>query len=79
MTQIDLTNWLEKADAAVVMKLGRNLPKLQTALKRAGRMQDAVYVERGTQDDARVMPLADMSEPAPYFSLALLPGRRGVR
>lgn len=79
MPEDDLAHWLEKADAAVVMKLGRNLPKLEAALKRAGRMQDAVYVERGTQDDARVMPLADMSEPAPYFSLALLPGRRGLR
>lgn len=79
MPEDDLAHWLEKADAAVVMKLGRNLPKLEAALKRAGRMQDAVYVERGTQDDARVMPLADMSEPAPYFSLTLLPGRRGIR
>ena len=79
MPEEDLANWLEKADAAVVMKLGRNLPKLQAALKHAGRMQDAVYVERGTQEDARVMPLAEMTASAPYFSLALLPGRRGVR
>ncbi|MBS1034104.1 precorrin-2 C(20)-methyltransferase [Gluconobacter cerinus] len=79
MSEDDLAQWLKQADAAVVMKLGRNLPKLRTALERAGRLQDAVYVERGTQEEARVLPLNDMDGAAPYFSLALLPGRRGVR
>ena len=79
MSEDDLAQWLKHADAAVVMKLGRNLPKLRTALERAGRLQDAVYVERGTQEEARVLPLNDMDGAAPYFSLALLPGRRGVR
>ncbi|MBS1103582.1 precorrin-2 C(20)-methyltransferase [Gluconobacter sp. Dm-62] len=79
MPENDLTDWLHRADAAVVMKLGRNLPKLRTALEKAGRESEAVYVERGTQDDAKVLKLAEKEGPAPYFSLVLLPGRRGVR
>ncbi|GBD56128.1 precorrin-2 C(20)-methyltransferase [Gluconobacter wancherniae] len=79
MPEDELASWLIKTDAAVVMKLGRNLPKLRSALERAGRSAEAVYVERGTQQDSRVTRLEDMDGPAPYFSLALLPGRRGVR
>jgi len=74
-----LADWLARADAAVVMKLGRNMPKLRAALEKAGRLDDALYVERGTQADARVAKIADINSPVPYFSLALLPGRRRVR
>lgn len=79
MPEQDLVNWLEKADAAVVMKIGRNMPKLRKALEQAGRLPEAVYVERGTQVDTRRLPLAECDGPAPYFSLALVPGRKGVR
>ncbi|WP_395495092.1 precorrin-2 C(20)-methyltransferase [Acetobacter sp. KSO5] len=79
MPEEDLANWLEKADAAVVMKIGRNMPKLRKALTQAGRLPEAVYVERGTQPEARCLPLAEQEGPAPYFSLALVPGRKGVR
>lgn len=75
----DLTDWLEKADAAVVMKIGRNMPKLRKALENTGRLPDAVYVERGTQPEGRCLPLAEQEGRAPYFSLALVPGRKGVR
>ncbi|KFL87583.1 Cobalt-precorrin-2 C20-methyltransferase [Acetobacter malorum] len=79
MPEEDLAHWLEKADAAVVMKIGRNMPKLRKALTQAGRLPEAVYVERGTQPEARCLPLAEQEGPAPYFSLALVPGRKGVR
>jgi len=74
-----LTEWLSRADAAVVMKLGRNMPKLRAALARSGRLDDALYVERGTQPDARVATLASVDGDVPYFSLALVPGRARVR
>ena len=35
----------------------------------------AIYVERATMDGELVMPLAEGDEPAPYFSLILVPGR----
>ena len=56
------TSWsggLVEADAVVVMKLGRNLPKVRRALERTGRLARAVYVERGTMAGEKAIPLAD--------------------
>src|SRR5262249_29666339 len=65
------------ADAAVVMKLGRNLPKVRRALARAGRLDRAIYVERGTMADAMAMRLAAKADDeAPYFAVVLVPGFR---
>lgn len=75
----ELENWLKRADAAVVMKIGRNMPKLQRALARSGRLDEAQYVERGTQENGFSHPVTDCAEKAPYFSLVLVPGRKGVR
>lgn len=76
-----LARKLAEADAAVIMKVGRNLPKIRRALDRVGLLDRAVYVERGTMADERIEPLAarDPEEKAPYFSMVLVPGRRGVR
>lgn len=63
------------ADAAVVMKIGRHLDKVRRALDRSGRLQRAIYVERGTTDKAISMPLAmKHGDDAPYFSVVLVPG-----
>ncbi len=71
---------LRTTDAAVIMKVGRNLPKIRTALAQAGRGDHALYVERGTMADERIARLADMPDaPAPYFSLILVPGRQRAR
>jgi precorrin-2/cobalt-factor-2 C20-methyltransferase len=70
-----LTSRLTGADAAVIMKVGRNLPKIQRALARAGLADRAVYVERGTQKESKIERLSEKTdEPAPYFSLVLVPG-----
>ena len=66
---------LRATDAAVVMKLGRHLPKVRAALREAGLLARAIYVERGTMAGERVMMLADKpDEAAPYFSMVLVPG-----
>jgi precorrin-2/cobalt-factor-2 C20-methyltransferase len=71
----ELARHLADADAAVVMKLGRNLPKVRRALARAGRLAGATYVERGTMADAVVMRLADKpDDSAPYFAIVLVAG-----
>lgn len=71
---------LRSTDAAVIMKVGRHLPKIRAALDAAGRCAHALYVERGTMDGERITPLADRGdEPAPYFSLILVPGRQRPR
>ncbi|GJD50936.1 Precorrin-2 C(20)-methyltransferase [Methylobacterium crusticola] len=66
---------LRAADAAVVMKLGRHLPKVRAALAEAGLLARAVYVERGTMAGEVVAALADKPDDgAPYFSMVLVPG-----
>ena len=45
------------------------------ALERAGRLDRAIYVERGTMTNAAVIPLADkLDTAAPYFAMVLVPG-----
>lgn len=71
----ELARRLADADAAVVMKVGRHLPKLRRALKTSGRLPRAIYVERGTMADARMIPLAAKTDDdAPYFAVVLVPG-----
>ena len=78
LPEAELTRRLADADAAVVMKLGRNLPKVRRALDRAGRLDRATYVERGTMTNAVAMRLADKpDDSAPYFAMVLVPGWEG--
>jgi precorrin-2/cobalt-factor-2 C20-methyltransferase len=75
-----LAGHLAGADAAVIMKLGRNLPKVRAALETAGRADRAVYVECGTMAGSRIQPLPEKTDDAaPYFSLILVPGRQRPR
>jgi precorrin-2/cobalt-factor-2 C20-methyltransferase len=71
-----LARRLSATDAAVVMKLGHNLPKVRAALSDAGLFSRAIYVERGTMAEEIVLPLAEKSDDeAPYFALILVPGQ----
>ncbi|WP_166141477.1 precorrin-2 C(20)-methyltransferase [Methylosinus sp. RM1] len=66
---------LAATDAAVVMKLGGNLGKLRLALQDAKLAERAIYVERGTMADEKIMRLTDKrDDDAPYFALVLVPG-----
>lgn len=70
-----LLDRLRATDAAVIMKLGRHLPKVRTALAAAGLLDRAVYVERGTMAGEKVIALAEKPDDvAPYFSMVLVPG-----
>ncbi|WP_158891679.1 MULTISPECIES: precorrin-2 C(20)-methyltransferase [unclassified Pseudomonas] len=66
---------LASADAAVVMKLGRNFQKVRQVLRDLGLDQRARYIERATMDNQRIVSL-DAVEPmaSPYFSLVVVPG-----
>ena len=78
LPEFELERRLADADAAVVMKIGRNLPKVRRALDRAGRLDRAIYVERGTMANAQVMKLSDkLDTPTPYFAIVLVPGWEG--
>lgn len=73
--EVDLEARLGSAGGAVIMKVGRNLPKIRRAIAAAGRLESAVYVERGTMANGRSMRLADKTDDlAPYFALVLVPG-----
>lgn len=75
-----LAERLQGCDAAVIMKVGSNLAKIGRALARAGLVERAIYVERGAMAGERILPFAELEgASAPYFSLVLVPGRRGAR
>ncbi|MFV0383726.1 precorrin-2 C(20)-methyltransferase [Paracoccus sp. (in: a-proteobacteria)] len=63
-------------DALVVMKTGRNLPRVRRALARAGKLADAWLVERGTMPGQRMARLAEVGDDdCPYFAIVLVHGR----
>jgi precorrin-2/cobalt-factor-2 C20-methyltransferase len=75
LDEADLVRRLQATDAAVVMKLGRHLAKVRAALHKAGLLDRAIYVERGTMAGERVCALADKADDeAPYFAIVLVPG-----
>ncbi|MBB6484459.1 precorrin-2 C(20)-methyltransferase [Rhizobium lusitanum] len=78
MAEAELARRLGDTHAAVIMKVGRNLPKIRRALDAAGRLDEAIYVERGTMANGAMTPLASRDDAeAPYFSLVLVPGWEG--
>ena len=75
LDEVDLRTRLTGTDGAVIMKVGRNLPKIRRAIEAAGRLDDAVYVERGTMANGHAIRLADKPDDvAPYFAIVLVPG-----
>jgi len=71
----ELRRRLADTDAAVVLKLGRSYPAVREALSAAGRLDEALYVERASTAAQKVLPAADVDAASvPYFSLAMLPG-----
>jgi len=75
LAETELSRRLGDTEAAVIMKIGRNLPKIRRALAASGQLRRAFYVERGTMEGARAMRLADKADDvAPYFAVVLVPG-----
>ena len=71
----ELTRHMQAAQALVVMKTGRNLPKIARALAASGRMADAWLVERGTMPNQRVTPWAQADlETCSYFATVRVHG-----
>ena len=72
----DLIRHMQGADALVVMKTGRNLPKVRRALAAAGRLDQAWLVERGTMPNQRIARLVDVDgADCPYFAIVLVHGQ----
>ena len=70
-----LVERLRHTDAAVIMKVGKNLAKVRRAVEQAGLLSRAVYVERGTMQEERILPLVECGEAkGAYFAMVLIPG-----
>lgn len=69
--EAEIERLLAAAESAVIMKIGRHLPKVRRVLDRLNLTDKALVVERATQSRQRLIPLAELAE-APYFSLILV-------
>ncbi|WP_132994289.1 precorrin-2 C(20)-methyltransferase [Gordonia zhaorongruii] len=73
----ELVTHIRSGEALAVMKLGRTFEKVRDALRTAGRLDEAWYVERASTQRQRVEPVVDVDPgTVPYFSLIVVPGRR---
>jgi precorrin-2 C20-methyltransferase / precorrin-3B C17-methyltransferase len=72
----ELARRLADTEAAVVMKLGRTFENVREALRQAGRLDEARYVERASSDAERVLAVADVdASTVPYMSMVVVPGK----
>lgn len=75
LDEADLSDRVSGHGGAVIMKVGRNLPKIRRAIAAAGKLDSAIYVERGTMANGHHIRLADKTDDvAPYFAIVLVPG-----
>jgi len=75
LPEAELARRIHDTDALVVMKIGRNLPKLRRAVDAAGKRDCAWLVEYATMADQRITPLAEATDVAAYFSILLVHGQ----
>lgn len=65
---------LQVADAAVIMKLGRNFAKVKDVLQSVGMWERALYIERSTTEQQKVIPIAEVDPTqVPYFAMIVIP------
>lgn len=71
-----LAERLAIADAAVIIKLGKNFSKVYGVLEQLGLLDRARYIERATMPNQKIMPIQDVN-PAevPYFALISIPSQ----
>lgn len=74
LPEAELKSALAACDAAVIIKVGRNLPKVRSVIESVSLMDRAFYVERATWEEQITSPLAEASDVgAPYFSMVVVP------
>ncbi|MGY3439874.1 precorrin-2 C(20)-methyltransferase [Marinovum sp. KMM 9879] len=72
----DLATRMAQTDALVVMKIGRNIDKVRSALRRAGRFEQAWLVEYASMPGQTVTRLAEAGDKiTPYFSIIVVHGQ----
>ncbi|MEM1072839.1 MAG: precorrin-2 C(20)-methyltransferase [Pseudomonadota bacterium] len=71
-----LAHAMSCADALVVMKIGRNLPKVRRALEACGKADRAVLVQYASMKGQEISKLSEFDgESLPYFSIVLVHGQ----
>ena len=71
----ELARRLAEGGGAAVMKLGRTFAGVREALRQAGRLEGAWYVERASTGRERRLPVSEVDpDEVPYFSMVLVPG-----
>jgi len=71
-----LVDHMRRADALVIMKIGRNIEKVRRALQRADRYDAAWLVEYAAMPGQTVQPLAEADgKITPYFSIIIVHGQ----
>ncbi len=67
---------LALADAAVILKLGRNFAKVYAVLEQLNLLDRAKYIERATMPNQRILPIREVDPAAvPYFALISIPSQ----
>ncbi|NOX73303.1 MAG: precorrin-2 C(20)-methyltransferase [Alphaproteobacteria bacterium] len=72
MAAAEMAARIDAAEAVAIMKVGRHLGKIRDVLSGLGLVEQAIYVERASLPEQRVIPLADAPDEAPYFSMILV-------
>jgi precorrin-2/cobalt-factor-2 C20-methyltransferase len=71
-----LAERLAIADAAVIIKLGRNFAKAYGVLEKLGLLDRARYIERATMPGQKIVPIRDVNpDEVPYFALISIPSQ----
>ncbi|MBH88616.1 MAG: precorrin-2 C(20)-methyltransferase [Magnetovibrio sp.] len=72
LSESKIRTCLLKGDSIAILKLGKNIVKIKKILSDLGRSYDAVYVERASMMNQKILSLSDAPDNAPYFSIILL-------
>jgi len=76
LPEAELVRKMRDTDALVVMKIGRNIDKIRSALRQAGKFDAAWLVEFATMPNQTVSRLSDAEDKvAPYFSIVVVHGQ----
>ncbi len=77
LNEAELSQRLEAADSAAIIKLGRHFSKVRDVLGRLGLSAQARYVERATLPAQQILALEEVDAArVPYFSMILVHRRR---
>ena len=73
LEESELEKRLLNTDAAVIMKVGRHLPKIRRVLRHLRLEHCAHYVEHATMTNQQIIPIENLeAQNVPYFSMILV-------